>query len=161
MNTDLQVALIAALVSLFVSAIGFTSTALNFRFQRKQIEKQIRSQLIEKLYSLRLEHYPQAFEFTDNIQRRPEPQRIIANDELMKISQDLYTWKSGVVSLIISADSLRAFYELRDALEMGYAEKERYSKEQTEKIFRCIADFRKSLRSDIGLLHKSQLKEIF
>ena len=151
MSTDVEVAVIAAAVSLVVSLVGFISSSLSLRVQREQIERQIRSRFLEKLYLLRLEHYSAAFVITDKIQHRPEPERIISRSDLLKINQELYEWKSGVVSLIISANSLKAFYELRDALGMGYAEQGRFSKAQIDKIFKSHANFRRALRSDLNM----------
>ena len=151
MNTNVESAIIAATVSLIVSLIGFISSTLKLRAQREQIEKQIRSRFIEKLYLLRLEHYSDGFVITDKIQRRPEPKRIIDRDNLLEINQELYKWKSGTVSLIISPNSLAAFYELRDALSMGYAEQGRFSDAQVDKIFKSLANFRGALRSDLEI----------
>ena len=147
MSDDIRAALIAAMVSLVV-------TWLTVRAQRKELERSIQNQFTDKLYLLRIEHYPIAFNLTEEIQHRPDPQKIVDRKELQRINRELFSWKSGVTSLIISEHSLKCFYDLRDALEMGYGENQMFTKDQVNRIFSARDKFRKSLREDIGLLYK-------
>lgn len=153
MEIDIRVALIAGGVSLIVTIISLISSFFVQEMQSRNSEKQIRADVSEKIISLRLKHYPQAFTITEKIKRRKEPERIIPRLEILKISKQLSDWKSGIVSLILSQASINAYYELRDALNMGYAEKNAYSQEQVEKIIISRNNFRSSLRYDIGFLH--------
>lgn len=154
MNTDIKVALIAGGISLIVSLLGFISSWIVLRAQYKELERKIQNQFTDKLYTLRLEHYPQAFILTEQIQRRPKPQQIVERVELQSIAESLYTWKTGTVSLIISKHSLENFFALRDTLSMGYGENDRFTSEQVEKIMKTRDEFRSSLRQDIGLLYQ-------
>jgi hypothetical protein len=153
MSENIQVALIAGIVSLIVTTIGLLSSFLIQKMQSKEAEKQIRTEAAAKLLALRLEHYPKAFDITEKIQRRKKPQRIISREELLKISNELSKWKTGVVNLILSQETLDCFYELRETLGMGYAEKDAFSFQQVEKIIFAKDEFRKSLRRDVGYLH--------
>lgn len=154
MSDDIRVAIIAGLVSLVVSMLAILSTWITVFAQRKDLERQIQNQFTDKVYSLRVEYYPRAFELTEQIQRRAEPQRIIGKKELQHINRELFEWKTGKVSLIISGKALDCFYALRDALDMGHGEHENFNLEQVEKIFTARNNFRSSLRQDIGLLHE-------
>lgn len=151
MNTDIQVALIAGFVSLIVS---LTSSLLVNNGMLVKLERKIQNQFTDKLYSLRLEYYPQAFTITEQIQHRPKPQKIIKDTELQKIADELYSWKTGLVSLIISKSSLEKFFALRNALNMGYGENNRFTDSQVERIMKTRNEFRKSLREDIGFLYE-------
>lgn len=154
MNENVQVALIAGVVSLVVTIIGLLSSWLIQRMQSLEAEKQIRTEAATKLLALRLEHYPKAFDISEKIQRRKKPQRIISRPELLNICDELTQWKTGIVNLVISQETLDFYYQLRDALSMGYAEKEAFSIEQVEKIMSARDEFRKSLRRDVGFLYK-------
>ena len=153
MSENLQVVLIAGSVSLVVSLIGVLSTLFVQKIQSRNTEKQIRTNVADKLLSLRLEHYPTTFTITEKIQRKKEPQRIITRQGLQEINNELIAWKTGIVSLILSKEAIDAFYDLRDTLNMGYAEKENFSREQVEKIMSARDKFRGVLRYDIGFLH--------
>lgn len=153
MEVDIRVALIAGGVSLIVTVISLISSFFVQKLQSRNSEKQIRASVSDKVISLRLKYYPQAFVITERIKRRKEPEKIIPRLEILKINKQLSEWKSGIASLILSQDSINAFYELRDALNMGYAEKNAYSQEQVEKIIASRNNFRSSLRYDIGFLH--------
>jgi hypothetical protein len=153
MDANLQVALIAGLVSLLVSSVGLISSFLVTRSQARQSEQRIRSELKEKLVELRLQHYPGAFTITEKIQRRKEPRRIIPRQELKVIDAELREWKTGTVCLILSFESLQAYRELCEALGMGYGEKDGYSREQADKIMFARDHFRSALRRDVGFIH--------
>ncbi len=153
MPEGFQTALIAGLVSLVVSAVGLVTSLLVARSQMRQNEEHIRSELTQKLVELRLQHYPNAFTITERIERRKEPQRIISRQEQHEICEELRAWKTGEVSLILSFDSLQAYYDLTRALGMGYAEKGGYSREQAEKVIHARDQFRSCLRRDVGFIH--------
>ena len=154
MDPDIRVALIAGGISVCISIISFLSSLLVIKGQQLDLERKIQNQYTDKLYSLRLEHYPQAFILTEQIQQRPKPKKIIERTELQNIALQLYSWKTGAVSLIISKRSLDKFFALRDALSVGYAENDRFSDSQVERIMNTRNEFRSSLRQDIGLLYE-------
>jgi hypothetical protein len=153
MSENIQVALIAGVVSMIVTTIGLLSSFFVQKMQSREAEKQIRTEAATKLLALRLEHYPKAFDISEKIQRRKKPQRILPREELLAISGELIEWKTGIVNLILSQETLDCFYELRETLGMGYAEKDAFSFHQVEKIISAKDEFRKSLRRDVGFLY--------
>jgi hypothetical protein len=154
MSEDVKVALIAGAVALLVSTVGFLSTRIALQEQQKEFGRNLQSAYTERLYSLRLEYYPLAFTLTEQIQYRPHPQGIVNREDLQHIAQELYSWKTGTVSLIISKQTLDRFYELRDALSMNYGQREGFTRDQVEKIMNARNEFRRSLRKDVGLIHE-------
>ena len=156
MSDTLVVAIIAGGVSLGVSIIGFLSSMLMVQSSQRDLERRIQSQFTDKLYALRLEHYPMAFKITERIIRRARPEGIVSHDILTEAGKELWAWRTGIVSLIISNRSLKALYELRDALQMGAGDKSGYTDDQIEKIMRARNDFRGCLRSDLGFLFKDE-----
>ena len=55
---------------------------------------------------------------------------------------------------MLSNESQKNFFALRDALLKMPALDNKYSDEQVSKIQECRNNFRKSLRMDIGILHR-------
>ncbi len=154
MDIDVRVALIAGGISFTIAILSYLSSLQEFSKQREELERKIQNQFTDRLYPLRLEHYPKAFILTEKIQRRSKPQQIVEQAELKKIADELYAWKTGIVSLIISQSSLGKFFTLRDALIMGYGENDKFTDSQVERIMRARNQFRSSLRKDIGLLYE-------
>lgn len=146
MSTELLTALIAAVTSLIVSAIGYF-------FQQKEMSKRLDRMFTDRLYNMRLECYPPAFDITDRILRRSKPELVIPKQDLEKIRHDLINWKKGVVNIAISDDSLMAYRDLVNVLNMGYGFNDRYTDEQVEKIFDAKDKFRRNLRADLGYLY--------
>ncbi|MEQ1546134.1 hypothetical protein [Methyloglobulus sp.] len=146
---EIVTALIAALTSLIVSAVSYL-------IQQREIDKRLDRMFTDRLYNMRLECYPPAFDVTDQILRRPKPEGIVSEQNLEKIRYDLVDWKKGVVNIAISGKSLMAFRALISALSMGKGLKDRYTDEQIEKIFNCKNQFRKNLRADLGCLYNEE-----
>lgn len=71
MDNKLLAALIAAGVSIVVSAIGFPSSWFALRAKRIELERQIRSGYMQKLYERRLDLYPKVFKITRGPSRPP------------------------------------------------------------------------------------------
>lgn len=144
--------LIAAITSLIVSAIGYF-------MQQNEMNKRLDRIFTDRLYNMRLECYPPAFDVTDRILRRPKPEGIASN-EIEQIRYDLIGWKKGVVNIAISGKSLIAYRDLIGALSMGKGLTNRYTDEQIEKLFNCRNQFRKSLRADLGCLYNEEKQKI-
>ena len=106
------VALIAGSVSLIVSGIGLGATLITNAANRRRLVREIRHKFVEKLYELRLEVYPEAFEITQLILRRKMPIKINKRDELTAIRKRLLEWSNGKAALVISRRSMRALYAL-------------------------------------------------
>lgn len=149
MSTALLTAIIAAVTSLIVSVAGYF-------FQQREMRKRLDRMFTDRLYNMRLDCYPPAFDITDRILRRPKPVGIISKEELEKTRYDLIDWKKGVVNIAISGASLIAYRNLINALNMGHALNNQYSDKQIEKIFNCRHELRRSLRADLGHLYKEE-----
>jgi hypothetical protein len=155
-NTEISdiiiVALIAGSVSLVVSAIGSGATLFTNAANRRRLEREIRHKFVEKLYEIRLEVYPEAFEITQLILRRKTPMKINKRDELMAIRKRLLEWSNSKAALVLSRRSMRAFYALKNALNKQPGLKDEYTDEQVEKIWSARNQFRRCLRRDLGVL---------
>jgi len=152
MEATIIAALIAASISLVISLLSLYESFKKQKTQRELFEKEQYVSFLAKLYELRLSNYPKAFEITDLI--RKEKGENINPEIVNKVRKELYAWKSSIVSLIISYDTIVAFRDLRDSLNKNPAFGEKYAKEQIDKIWETRSEFRKCLRRDIGLLHK-------
>lgn len=154
MKDILTPSLIAALTSLVISVITLYQFFRTQRFQQQQFNKTLDRNLTTKLLDLRLEHYPKAFEITDNIFKEKG-----GNYEPVKIKtalEELIEWKKGVINLIISNEALTSFYVLRDSIMKSPALNGIYSNEQVEKISAGNKDFRKQMKRDLGFLFREE-----
>lgn len=147
-------AIIAAFTSLFLSGITFYQFYRSQKMQQKQFDKKLDRNLTSKLYDLRINNYPKAFEITDKIHKmkgggyNPEV--------IQQVLVELIEWRKGVVSLIISVEALESFIALRDVL-MKKPERECiYSSVQIDHISCKNKEFRKQLRRDIGFLFREE-----
>ena len=149
MSPELITAIIAAVTSLIVSTAGYF-------FQQREVRKRLDRMFTDRLYNMRLECYPPAFDITDRVVPRPKPDGIVPREKLLEVRTDLVLWKKGVVNIAISSRSLISYRDLVKVLGMGYGDNTRYSVKQVEKIFRCKAEFRRSLRADLGYLYSEE-----
>ena len=90
--------IIASLTALCVSFITLFQYFKNQRFQQKQFDKNLNRSLTTKLYDLRLEHYPKAYEITDSIYKQKGGN--YSFEELKNILEELIDWKKGIINLI-------------------------------------------------------------
>jgi hypothetical protein len=156
MEEFLTPSVIAALTALVLSLITLFQFFKNQRFQQNQFDKLNNRNLTTKLYDLRLENYPKAFDITDNIFKEKG-----GNYSAVKLSSalnELIDWKKGVVNLIISVESRDSYFELRDILMKNPAENDSFSKEQIIKIDNATKNFRKQLRRDLGFLFREEIE---
>ncbi|MDO6674734.1 hypothetical protein Q4517_04135 [Tenacibaculum sp. 1_MG-2023] len=148
--------IITALTALTLSLITLYQFFRNLRFQQKQAENNQNRDLTNKLYDLRLEYYPKAYDITDCIIKEKGN-----NYDVQKIKNaatDLIAWKKGVVNIIISVECRDSFFTLRDALMKKPAEKGQFSQEQVVKIHNANKSFRKELRRDFGFMYREEKK---
>jgi hypothetical protein len=154
MNDFFTPALVTAMTSLIISLVALFQFYRNQNFQQKQFNKTINRNLTTKLYDLRLEIYPKAFEITDNIYK--EKGGSYDFEKLKKVLNELIEWKKGKLNLIISSEALASYYHLRENLMKNPANNNVYSVEQIEKITNSNNNFRKQLRRDLGFLFKEE-----
>lgn len=153
METPLLVALVSGFIS---AAVAYFTTAYKFAQDRRILVEQLNQRSLEKLYSLRIERYPRAFDITEWIRRKRADQGgINSREELLKVRADLWEWKTGEVSLILSSDAIEAFYDLVTLLKKpcGDSRNNIYSPVQIDNIMTARNRFRSVLRSDIGHRH--------
>lgn len=146
--------IIAAGTSLIISLITLYQFFRSQDNQKKQFEKGLNRNLTSRLYELRLEHYPIAFEITDEIFRDKGGNFDV--EKLKDIREQLIYWKKGIISLIISVEAKDSYYILRDAIQKNPAMETRYSKEQIDKILNAKHDFRRQLRRDLGFMYREE-----
>lgn len=146
--------LVTAITSLVISLVAFFQFYKNQNFQQKQFNKTINRNLTTKLYDLRLEIYPKAFEITDNIYK--DKGGNFDSERLKNVLNELTEWKKGKLNLIISSEALESYYQLRNNLMKNPADKNKYSPEQVDKITNSNNNFRKQLRRDLGFLFKEE-----
>jgi hypothetical protein len=146
--------LVTAITSLVISLVALFQFYRNQNFQQKQFNKTINRNLTTKLYDLRLEIYPKAFEITDNIYK--DKGGNFDTERLKNTLNELIEWKKGKLNLIISSEALESYYQLRNNLMKNPANNNNYSAEQIEKITNYTNNFRKQLRRDLGFLFKEE-----
>lgn len=146
--------LVTAITSLVISLVALFQFYRNQNFQQKKFNKTINRNLTTKLYDLRLEIYPKAFEITDNIYK--DKGGNFDTERLKNTLNELIEWKKGKLNLIISSEALESYYQLRNNLMKNPANNNNYSAEQIEKITNSNNNFRKQLRRDLGFLFKEE-----
>lgn len=146
--------IITALTALILSMITLFQFFKNLRFQQEQFLKTNNRELTTKLYDLRLEHYPKAFDITDKIIK--EKGNSYDENKLQLAKDELIAWKSGVVNIIISVECRDSYFVLRDLLMKNPAENGTYSAKQVENIENAKRDFRKQLRRDFGFMYREE-----
>lgn len=154
MNDFFTPSIIAALTSLMLSIITLFQFYRSQNFQQKQFNKTLNRNLTTKLYDLRLETYPKAFEITDNIFK--DKGGNYDPEKLKNSLNELIEWKKGKINLIISTEALESYHLLRTNLMKNPANNTNYSTEQIEKITNSKNNFRKQLRRDLGFLFKEE-----
>lgn len=146
--------IITALTALVLSMITLFQFFKNLRFQQEQFSKTNNRELTTKLYDLRLEHYPKAFDITDRIIK--EKGNTFDVNKVLLAKDELIAWKSGVVNIIISVECRDSYFVLRDLLMKNPAENGTYSSKQVENIENAKKDFRKQLRRDFGFMYREE-----
>lgn len=146
--------LVTAITSLVISLVALFQFYRNQNFEHKKFNKTINRNLTTKLYDLRLEIYPKAFEITDNIYK--DKGGNFDTERLKNVLNELIEWKKGKLNLIISSEALESYYHLRNNLMKNPANNNNFSPEQIEKITNSNNNFRKQLRRDLGFLFKEE-----
>lgn len=146
--------IITALTALVLSLITLFQFFKNLRFQQEQFSKTNNRELTSKLYDLRLEHYPKAFDITDKIIKKKG--NTFDVNKVLLAKDELIAWKSGVVNIIISVECRDSYFVLRDLLMKNPAENGTYSSKQVENIENAKKDFRKQLRRDFGFMYREE-----
>lgn len=88
---------------------------------------------------------------------------IIENDDLSKrevekIYVDLSNWVAEDASFLLSKESLKAYYALRNSLLVKPKNEQKYSREQRKNMWTAKNRFRGCLRNDVNLLFREDEK---
>jgi hypothetical protein len=157
MNDPVLTAIIAGGVSITASIITYVSARRQIRSQRETIERQLTHKFTERLYELRLSHYPLAFEITEPLGKLKSAQPDQLPARFGEILDRLKKWKSGEVNLVLSDYATDMFYTLERRLKRNPGNGKTYSEEQLDAIWDARQRFRGALRRDVGLLHSDEI----
>jgi hypothetical protein len=151
-------ALIAGTTSLLISFITYRAAKRHMILEREKLERELERKLTERLYEVRLKHYPKAFEITDNLGKKTSTMDATVLSRNREVENQLREWKKGEVSFILSGRALRVFYKLVDVLSKNPERGTFYSEAQLANIWNARVKFRRELRRDIGLLFKEDVQ---
>ncbi len=157
MDSRVEAAIIAGIVSVIVSLIAYIVGILKIRNERLMLEKKLNRNLTEKLYSIRLDAYPEGFEITADIGKFAGRSDEEVSTEIIKTRKALKSWSRKKVSFLLSEKALDAFYKLDQALKKNPGDNTTYTAQQRTKIWEARNRFRSSLREDVGLLFEEDV----
>ena len=156
-SEKVMAAIIAAVVSLTVALVSYLTNKRTLSQQREQSERELQRRFTQKLYDLRLESYPEAFKITDKLTGEFLFKRRVAKDQVLEVRSKLLDWNRSRAGFLLSQESIKAFYEIRNALAVQPEDGDRtYSKSQLERIWKAKNRFRTSLRADVNLLYQEE-----
>lgn len=127
-------------------------------FERlKAEERKLFTEIFTKsLYELRLKHYPTAFKITADLRSKSLFRKGgLSEGDFHSIRKDLEAWSFAEPQLLMSEAALMAYHELYSSLSRILKGSDIYDAQQLLEIQKANDHFRKCLRTDIGLLHKS------
>jgi hypothetical protein len=119
-------------------------------------ERALQRRFTERLYDLRVQCYPRAFEITGGITSEQLHPANTTPEHLRNVRSELLAWNRTAARLAMSEPSVRAVYRLRDALAMEPVAGERFSREELDRLWHAKNELRDSLRRDVGLLYAEE-----
>jgi len=146
-------ALIAAIVSVFGGFLTFLATSRSLTNQQRLQERQLGRRLTERLYELRLDSYPRAFEITDRLRGEYIFSPELAHDHLRQVLEELYEWHRTKAGFVLSSETTKAWYAIRGSLSIKPDAGGHYSEEKRRAIWEAKNRFRGALRADVNLLY--------
>lgn len=158
MSDTILTALIAGGVSLVVAGIGLFAAVIQFRSNVKKIQREFEHSFSNKLYEQRIKHYPKGFQIAGFIYQRKKPELLDPPEKIREICNQLVSWAEGEAGLYFSWETVRAYFDLREALLKNPGAGDNYTERQAEKVWAARVEFRRQLRRDIGNLHRSARK---
>ena len=150
-------ALIAAIVSIAGGFLTYLATSRTLASQQRLQERQLGRRLTERLYELRLEAYPRAFEITDKLRGEYIFSPDLGREHLLKVLEELYEWHRTKAGFVLSNDSTKAWYAIRGTLSMKPDAGNDFSEERRGAIWEAKNRFRGALRADVNLLYVEEL----
>jgi hypothetical protein len=143
---------LSGVVSLAVALASQWTAARRLQAEDDRLERQIESGAAHRLYELRMQVYPRAFEITAELGKTSMLSAASAVEKMSGIADELRAWRQGAPALVMSDASLRAYHRLLQAITRNPALGTNYSEAQLTKIWRTRLAFRGELRRDVGLL---------
>ncbi len=165
MSEAVLAAVIAAAVSGVAAVLSYVATQRKLAAERRNLNSAQRRRLTEKLYDLRLDCYPSAFEITDRLRGEYlfsdglEADGGISRQEVTEVRSRLLKWHATKAGFVLSNSSLRAYYQLRD--ELADSSREPHSRNKVRRIWRAKNQFRGALKADLGLLYEEEREDSF
>lgn len=154
MDDKLLAGLIAGSISLVVAGLSHLGNKRQLQAQREKLEREIDVRHAEKLYELRLKHYPRAVQITGRLGLPKTTSGAERQRTYSTVRAELKEWRTGEPMLVLSKHALVRIRELEQALKKNPSSLKHleYSTEQVTKIFRLSLRLRGALRYDLGLL---------
>ena len=129
--------------------------------EKERQERELQRRLTEKLYVKRMETYPAVFRITRELNSYLKTKEEFTKEKLSKISKSLSDWVYGDTSFILTPGSIKAYYALRDALEVEPEISSGYLKVHKRRIWEAKNDFHASLKQDLRLLFSEDTEARF
>ncbi len=151
-------AVVAAGISLVVGILTFWSTRMSRESEESRHAKELERAMTMKLYEQRMAAYPKVWPMTESLRRS-----VMLRNGAQHLPQymanalvELDEWGAGDAAMMLSADALEAFYELRESLRAEPERPDGYSDAQMHRIWRAKGDLRSELRRDVALLFEEE-----
>jgi len=112
LNQVVLSASIAGLISLIGVFISLYTSQRTIKSQSERFEKELQRRFTDKLYELRLDSYPKAFEITDDLRREFLLKKVISIEKLTSIRMKLLRWNKTRAGFLLSESSLRDYYAI-------------------------------------------------
>ena len=152
-SVPLLSALVAALISLVVGVLTFVATSRSLANQRRMQERELDRRFTQRLYDLRLDSYPRAFEITDRLRGDELFSPSLTVSDLEAVARDLNEWYRTKAAFVLSDDSMKAWYAIKGVLAKKPAPDGHHSEESRQAIWHAKNRLRAALRADINLLY--------
>jgi hypothetical protein len=156
MNPAISAAIIAATVSLIVATISFVTNRRSIKSEREKLEREMQRRLTEKLYDMRLEAYPKAFEITELLRGDLIFDKAMTQKEFLDIRNKLFEWQRTKAAFVMSENALKAFRNLQNKLNNKPQSGASFKESEVEEIWEAKNYFRRSLRRDINLIYSEE-----
>lgn len=152
-------ALVAGFVSLVVSVVGVFTIRYQLRHDKMKSESDQKHDYSQQLYEQRVRVYPIGYAITSRIMRRPKPDFLQSVESLRNTGMHLNKWVQEEAGLFMSRDSLKAYWDLRNALSKKPGHGDAWTEEQANKLWNARTIFRRQLRNDIGNLYREDASD--
>ena len=152
LNPVVLSASIAGVISLIGVLISFITNQHSIKTQGDRFEKELQRRFTDKLYELRLDSYPKAFEITDDLRGEFLFRKGISIKKLASIRLELSKWNKTKAGFLLSESSLREYYAIRDSLDFS-PPNDVLTEDRMNTIWKCKNRFRSALKEDLNLLY--------